>query len=50
MNSLYIVFMGIALCIGFSAFCSASEMSISSCNTLRLENARDDGSKRLPLR
>ena len=46
MNSLYIVFMGIALCIGFSAFCSASEMSISSCNSLRLENARDDGSKK----
>lgn len=46
MNSLYIVLMGIALCIGFSAFCSAAEMSISSCNTLRLENARDDGSKK----
>ena len=46
MSSLYIVLVGIALCIGFSAFCSAAEMSFSSCNNLRLENARDDGSKK----
>lgn len=46
MSSIYIVFLGIALCLGFSAFCSASEMSFSSCNSLRLENARDDGSKK----
>lgn len=46
MSSLYIVLVGIALSIGFSAFCSAAEMSFSSCNNLRLENARDDGSKK----
>ena len=46
MSSIYLVFLGIALCLGFSAFCSASEMSFSSCNSLRLENARDDGSKK----
>lgn len=46
MSSIYIVFVGIAICLGFSAFCSAAEMSISSCNVLRLENARDNGSKK----
>ena len=46
MSSIYIIFLGIALCLGFSAFFSASEMSFSSCNSLRLENARDDGSKK----
>lgn len=44
--SLYLVIAGIILCICVSAFCSASEMAFSSCNTVRLENARDDGSKR----
>ena len=37
---------GILLCLLLSAFFSASEMAYSSCNTLRLENLRDDGSKR----
>lgn len=37
---------GIFLCLCLSAFFSASEMAYSSCNTLRLENARDGGSKR----
>lgn len=46
MSNIYLVFLGIALCLGFSAFCSAAEMSFSSCNSLRLENARDDGSKK----
>ena len=37
---------GIVLCVVFSAFFSASEMSFSSCNTIRLENAEEDGDKR----
>lgn len=37
---------GIVLCLCLSAFFSASEMAYSACNTLRLENLRDDGSKR----
>ena len=44
--SIYLVIAGIVLCIAVSAFCSASEMAFSSCNTVRLENARDGGSKR----
>ena len=46
MSSVYFVLAGIVLCLGFSASCSAAEMSFSSCNTLRLENAKDDGSKK----
>lgn len=46
MSNIYLVLVGIALCLGFSAFCSAAEMSFSSCNRLRLENARDDGNKK----
>ena len=37
---------GILVCLCLSAFCSAAEMAYSSCNTVRLENLRDDGSKR----
>lgn len=37
---------GILICIIFSHIFSSAEMSYSSCNRLRLENARDDGSKR----
>lgn len=44
--SLYSVLVGIVLCICLSAFFSASEMAYSSCNSLRLERARDSGSKR----
>ncbi len=44
--SIYIVLLGIAVCIFFSNMCSASEMAFSSCNTMRLENARDGGDKR----
>ena len=44
--SVYIALIGIFLCLCLSAFCSASEMSFSSCSTMRLENARDAGSKR----
>ena len=36
----------IVVCIICSGFFSASEMAYSSCNRVRLENARDDGSKR----
>ena len=46
MSSIIPVLAGIVLCIGFSAFCSAAEMSISSCNLLRLENSRDEGSSK----
>lgn len=44
--NLYLVIVGIIACIFLSAFFSASEMAYSSCNTIRLEKARDDGSKR----
>jgi len=44
--SIPILIAGIALCICLSAFCSASEMALSSCNQLRLENAAEDGSKK----
>ena len=37
---------GIVVCIIFSHIFSSAEMSYSSCNRMRLENARDDGSKR----
>ena len=41
-----LVFIGILLCLCLSNFCSASEMAFSSCNVMRLEGARDGGSKR----
>ena len=44
--SIYLAAIGILLCICLSAFCSASEMALSSCNRLRLENSAEDGSKR----
>lgn len=47
--NLYLVIAGIAACLCLSAFCSAAEMAYSSCNTVRLENARDGGSKRAGL-
>ena len=37
---------GIIICIIFSHIFSSAEMSYSSCNRMRLENARDGGSKR----
>lgn len=48
MNTVF-VFAGILLCLCLSNFCSASEMAFSSCNVMRLENARDDGSKRAKI-
>lgn len=47
--SLYLVIAGIAVCIFFSAYFSASEMSYSSCNPVRLEKTRDGGSKKAGL-
>lgn len=44
--SVYLIILGIVLCIGLSAFCSSSEMAYSACNTIRLENLRDDGDRR----
>ena len=44
--SIPILLAGIVLCICLSAFCSASEMALSSCNQLRLENSAEDGSKK----
>ena len=41
-----LVILGILACLGLSAFCSSAEMSYSSCNAVRLENMRDDGSVR----
>ncbi len=45
MTTVYVIG-GIVLCLCLSAFFSASEMAYSACNTLRLENLRDGGSKR----
>ncbi len=45
MNTLLIC-LGIFFCIVCSAFFSAAEMCFSSCNTLRLQNAKDDGDRR----
>lgn len=36
----------IAVCIVLSGFFSASEMSFTACNTVRLENLREEGSRR----
>lgn len=47
--STVLVFADIFLCLCLSNFCSASEMAFSSCNVMRLENARDDGSKRAKI-
>ena len=41
-----LIVIGIVVCLALSAFFSASEMAYSSCNALRLENMRDDGSAR----
>ncbi len=41
-----LLIIGILICLVLSAFFSGSEMAYSSCNSLRLENLRDDGSQR----
>lgn len=47
--SVYLVVVGIILCICLSAFCSSSEMAFSSCSSMRLESMRDGGSRRAGL-
>lgn len=42
---LSLIIVGIVLCVIFSAFFSATEMSFSSCNEMRLENDAKDGKK-----
>ena len=44
--TIYLVAAGIIVCVAFSGFFSGSEMAYSSCNTIRLERLRDEGSKR----
>lgn len=44
--SVYLIVIGILVCLCFSAFFSAAEMSYSSCNILRLEKLAEDGSVR----
>ncbi|MBQ9687094.1 MAG: HlyC/CorC family transporter [Oscillospiraceae bacterium] len=44
-----LILIGIVLLIACSAFFSASEMAYSSCNSLRLENLRDEGSRRAAI-
>ena len=43
---IYLCIAGLVLCILGSNYFSSSEMAYSSCNRLRLENARDAGDKR----
>ena len=45
MTSLIIIAIGIILCIVLSGVFSASEMAISSCNRVRMENEAEDGNK-----
>ena len=47
--SLALVIAGILVCLCLSAFFSAGEMAYSSCNSLRLENLKEDGSRRASL-
>ena len=46
MGSLYIYIAGIIVCVMCSAFFSASEMSFSACNKVRLEHESDNGHKK----
>ena len=46
MGSLYIYIIGIIVCVMCSAFFSASEMSFSACNKVRLEHESDNGNKK----
>ena len=45
--SIYII--GIIVCVMLSAFFSASEMSYSACNKVRLEHDRDNGNKKAAI-
>ena len=44
--TIYLVAAGIIVCVALSGFFSGSEMAYSSCNTIRLERLRDEGSRR----
>ena len=46
---IYLCLAGLLLCIIGSNYFSSSEMAYSSCNRLRLESARDGGSKRAAI-
>ena len=46
---IYICLAGLLLCIIGSNYFSSSEMAYSSCNRLRLESARDGGSKKAAI-
>lgn len=46
---IYLCLVGLLLCIIGSNYFSSSEMAYSSCNRLRLESARDGGSKRAAI-
>ena len=46
MSSLYIYIIGIIVCVMCSAFFSATEMSFSACNKVRLEHESDNGNKK----
>ena len=46
MGNLYIYIIGIIVCVMCSAFFSASEMSFSACNKVRLEHESDNGNKK----
>ena len=49
MTSVYLLLLGIFLCVCCSAFFSAAEMSYSTCNELRLQNLVEAGSTRAKL-
>ena len=44
--TLYLVFIGIIICLCGSAFFSLTEMAYSSCNTMRLQNLSEAGDRR----
>ena len=44
-----LIILGIVLCIGFSALFSASEMSLSSANKVRIENEAEEGIKKAAI-
>lgn len=44
--SIYLIVIAILLMIWLSAFFSGSEMALSSCNLLRMQNLREEGSRR----
>lgn len=49
MTPIWILAAAILLCVAFSAFFSASEMALNSCNRVRLEHEKEEGSKRAAL-